>query len=226
MAEVLPEARTEMSDFAPRIITIKINPEKIREIIGKGGSMIRKIQEETPTEINVEDDGTVEIAAVSGENSRKAIQWIERLTREVEVGALYMGKVTRIMGFGAFVEILPGKEGLVRIGELADYHVPPSRTSCPSATRSWSSSSRSTARAGSTCRARPRCSATWPRNRSQVTCRGSDPAACTQYPTGRRPAGPPSARARPCGVVAVATGRWYTPAVPDLIRTTAEPCPR
>jgi DNA polymerase III epsilon subunit family exonuclease len=124
MAEVMPEARSDMSDFAPRIITIKINPEKIREIIGKGGSMIRKIQEETSTEINVEDDGTVEIAAVSGENSRKAIDWINSLTREVEVGALYMGKVTRIMGFGAFVEILPGKEGLVRIGELADYHVP------------------------------------------------------------------------------------------------------
>jgi DNA polymerase III epsilon subunit family exonuclease len=124
MTEVLPESRVEMSDFAPRIITIKINPEKIREIIGKGGSMIRKIQEETQTEINVEDDGTVEIAAVSGENSRKAIQWIESLTREVEIGALYLGKVTRIMGFGAFVEILPGKEGLVRIGELADYHVP------------------------------------------------------------------------------------------------------
>ena len=124
MLEVLPAARTEMSDFAPRIITIKINPEKIRDIIGKGGSMIRKIQEETSTEINVEDDGTVEIAAVSGENSRKAIQWIESLTREVEVGSLYLGKVTRIMGFGAFVEILPGKEGLVRIGELADYHVP------------------------------------------------------------------------------------------------------
>ena len=124
MAEVLPEAREVMSDFAPRITTIKINPEKIREIIGKGGSMIRKIQEETGTEINVEDDGSVEIAAVSGENARKAIQWIESLTRDVEVGALYLGKVTRIMGFGAFVEILPGKEGLVRIGELADYHVP------------------------------------------------------------------------------------------------------
>ncbi|MHB8958975.1 MAG: polyribonucleotide nucleotidyltransferase [Candidatus Limnocylindrales bacterium] len=124
MTQVLPAAREEMSDFAPRIITIKINPEKIREIIGKGGSMIRKIQEETGTEINVEDDGTVEIAAVSGENSRKAINWIESLTREVEVGALYLGKVTRLMTFGAFVEILPGKEGLVRIGELADYHVP------------------------------------------------------------------------------------------------------
>ncbi len=124
MTEILPSARDTMSDFAPRITKIKINPEKIRDIIGKGGSMIRKIQEETGTEINVEDDGTVEIAAVQGENARKAIHWIESLTREVEIGALYLGTVTRIMTFGAFVEILPGKEGLVRIGELADYHVP------------------------------------------------------------------------------------------------------
>ncbi len=124
MTEILPTAREEMSDFAPRITKISINPEKIRDIIGKGGSMIRKIQEETGTEINVEDDGTVEIAAVQSENARKAIHWIESLTREVEIGALYLGTVTRIMGFGAFVEILPGKEGLVRIGELADYHVP------------------------------------------------------------------------------------------------------
>jgi polyribonucleotide nucleotidyltransferase len=124
MEAVIDTPRTEMSEFAPRIITIKINPDRIRDIIGKGGSMIRKIQEETGTEINVEDDGTVEIAAVSGENSRKAINWIESLTRDVEIGGLYLGKVTRIMAFGAFVEILPGKEGLVRIGELADYHVP------------------------------------------------------------------------------------------------------
>ena len=124
MDAVISTSRTEMSNYAPRIITIKINPEKIRDIIGKGGSVIRKIQEETGTEINVEDDGTVQIAAVSGENSRKAVQWIESLTRDVEVGGLYLGKVTRIMGFGCFVEILPGKEGLVRIGELADYHVP------------------------------------------------------------------------------------------------------
>ena len=124
MLEVIPEAREEVSSFAPRITTIKINPEKIRDIIGKGGSMIRKIQEETSTEINVEDDGSVEIAAVNQDNARKAIQWIESLTRDVEVGSLYLGKVTRIMNFGCFVEILPGKEGLVRIGELADYHVP------------------------------------------------------------------------------------------------------
>ncbi|MGD0019545.1 MAG: polyribonucleotide nucleotidyltransferase [Candidatus Limnocylindrales bacterium] len=124
MDAVIPASRTEMSSFAPRIITIKINPEKIRDIIGKGGSVIRKIQEETGTEINVEDDGTVQIAAVSGDSSRKAVQWIESLTRDVEIGGLYLGKVTRIMGFGCFVEILPGKEGLIRIGELADYHVP------------------------------------------------------------------------------------------------------
>ena len=124
MDAVISTSRTEMSNFAPRIITIKINPEKIRDIIGKGGSVIRKIQEETGTEISVEDDGTVQIAAVSGENSRKAVQWIESITRDVEVGGLYLGKVTRIMGFGCFVEILPGKEGLIRIGELADYHVP------------------------------------------------------------------------------------------------------
>ena len=124
MTEVIPASRTEMSAYAPRIITIKINPEKIRDIIGKGGATIRKIQEDTGTEINVEDDGTVEIAAVNADNSRAAIQMIEGLTREVEVGSLYLGRVTRIMGFGCFVEILPGKEGLVRIGELADYHVP------------------------------------------------------------------------------------------------------
>ena len=170
MTETLPTARTEMSEFAPRIITIKINPEKIREIIGKGGSMIRKIQEETQTEINVEDDGTVEIAAVSGENSRKAIQWIESLTREVEVGALYLGKVTRIMGFGAFVEILPGKEGLVRIGELADYHVP-TVEDVVSVGDEVMVVVTEIDRQGRVSRARPPCSATWPRNRSEETLR-------------------------------------------------------
>jgi DNA polymerase III epsilon subunit family exonuclease len=124
MTTVMPTARTEMSAFAPRIVTIKINPEKIRDIIGKGGATIRKIQEDTGTEINVEDDGTVEIAAIDGDKAKAAIAMIEGITREVEVGGLYLGKVTRIMTFGAFVEILPGKEGLVRIGELADHHVP------------------------------------------------------------------------------------------------------
>ena len=177
-----------MSDFAPRITTIKINPEKIREIIGKGGSMIRKIQEETSTEINVEDDGTVEIAAVSGENARKAIDWINSLTREVEVGSLYMGKVTRIMGFGAFVEILPGKEGLVRIGELADYHVPTVEDVVVRRRRDHGRRhSRSTARAGSTSPARPRCSAIWPRIRSDH--RATDPIRSSEPrpPGDRRP---------------------------------------
>jgi polyribonucleotide nucleotidyltransferase len=124
MNEVITAGRTSLSKYAPKIVTIKINPEKIRDIIGKGGATIRKIQEDTGTEINVEDDGTVEIAAIDGEKSKAAIAMIEGITREVEVGGLYLGKVTRIMNFGAFVEILPGKEGLVRIGELADYHVP------------------------------------------------------------------------------------------------------
>jgi hypothetical protein len=131
MTSVLPSAREEMSDFAPRITTIKINPEKIREIIGKGGSMIRKIQEETQTEINVEDDGTVEIAAVSGDNARKAINWIESLTREVEIGSLYLGKVTRLMTFGAFVEILPKaarkRDGLPRRRQCREGRYPSGR---------------------------------------------------------------------------------------------------
>ena len=135
--------------------------------------MIRKIEEETQTEINVEDDGTVEIAAVSGENARKAINWIESLTREVEVGAIYLGKVTRLMTFGAFVEILPGKEGLVRIGELADYHVPCVEDVVSVATRSWWWSPRSTARAASTCAARLRCSGTSPSNPRHAYAPGS-----------------------------------------------------
>ena len=86
--------------------------------------MIRQITAETGTQINVEDDGTIQIAATSGEAAEKAIKWIEGLTKEVEVGKEYMGRVTRIMNFGAFVEILPGKEGLVHISQLADYRVP------------------------------------------------------------------------------------------------------
>ena len=124
--------------------------------------MIRKIQEETGTEINVEDDGTVEIAAVSGENSRKAIQWIESLTREVEIGALYLGKVTRLMGFGCFVEILPARRASSGSASSPTTTCRPSRTSCRWVTRSWWWSPRSTARAASTCPARRRCSGTSP----------------------------------------------------------------
>src|SRR5207302_4572763 len=114
----------EISPFAPRITTIKINPDKIRDIIGPGGKIIRKITEETKTTIDIQDDGTVNIGSSNAENTQKAIDWIRSLTREVEAGEIYTGKVTRILPFGAFVEILPGKEGLVHISELANYRVP------------------------------------------------------------------------------------------------------
>jgi predicted RNA-binding protein with RPS1 domain len=113
-----------VSRYAPRITPIKINPDKIRDIIGPGGKIIRKITEETRTSIDIQDDGTVNIGSNNAENTQKAIDWIKSLTREVEAGEIYKGKVTRIMPFGAFVEILPGKEGLVHISELANYRVP------------------------------------------------------------------------------------------------------
>ena len=123
MEAVISTARPELSDFAPRITTLKINPEKIRDIIGKGGAVIRKMQDDFQVNINVSDDGTVQIASSDPERTKGVVDAINAITKEVEVGALYMGKVTRLMGFGAFVEILPGKEGLIRIGELADYRV-------------------------------------------------------------------------------------------------------
>ena len=124
MTEVIGASREELSQYAPRITTLKIPVDKIRDVIGAGGKVIRQITAETGTQINVEDDGTIQIAATSGEAAKKAIAWIEGLTKEVEVGKEYLGKVTRIMNFGAFVEILPGKEGLVHISQLADYRVP------------------------------------------------------------------------------------------------------
>jgi DNA polymerase III epsilon subunit family exonuclease len=124
MTAVISASRSELSPYAPRITTIKIPVDKIRDVIGAGGKVIRQITAETGTQINVEDDGTIQIAATDGEAAKKAIAWIEGLTRDVEVGKEYLGKVTRIMNFGAFVEILPGKEGLVHISQLADYRVP------------------------------------------------------------------------------------------------------
>jgi polyribonucleotide nucleotidyltransferase len=123
MLAVLPGPRTEMSSYAPRITTITINPDKIRDIIGPGGKMIRKITEETGAQIDVEDDGRVFIAAVDQEAGRRAIDWIKGLTDEVEVGKIYRGKVVRIMPFGAFVEVLPNQDGLVHISKLADHRV-------------------------------------------------------------------------------------------------------
>jgi len=123
MLAVLPRPRTEMSDFAPRITTIMINPDKIRDIIGPGGKMIRKITEETGAQIDVEDDGRVFISAVDQEGGKKAIEWIKGLTDEVEIGKIYQGKVVRIMSFGAFVEVLPGQDGLVHVSKLTDHRV-------------------------------------------------------------------------------------------------------
>ena len=119
MRAVLPAPRTELSKYAPRIETIKIAPDKVREVIGPGGKMVRQIQSETGTTIEPEDDGTVRITGAKPEGREKARAMIEGLTKEPEVGEVYEGKVTRIMGIGAFVEYLPGKEGLVRISELS-----------------------------------------------------------------------------------------------------------
>jgi polyribonucleotide nucleotidyltransferase len=123
MLAVLPAPRREMSSYAPRITTIQINPDKIRDIIGPGGKMIRKITEETGAQIDVEDDGRVFISAVDQEGGQKAVDWIKGLTDEVEIGKIYKGKVVRIMPFGAFVEVLPGTDGLVHISKLTDHRV-------------------------------------------------------------------------------------------------------
>lgn len=119
MLEAINEPRKELSPFAPRIITMEIDPDKIRDVIGPGGKTIKKIIEETGVTIDIEDDGKVFIAAVDVEAGQKAVRIIETLVRSVEIGAVYNGKVTRLMNFGAFVEILPGKEGLVHISQLA-----------------------------------------------------------------------------------------------------------
>ncbi|HEY6378638.1 MAG TPA: polyribonucleotide nucleotidyltransferase, partial [Candidatus Dormibacteraeota bacterium] len=123
MATVLPGPRSEMSMWAPRIETIQINPDKIRDVIGPGGKMIRKIVEETGCQIDIEDDGRVSIASNDGAAMQQAIAMIRDLTEDVEVGKIYKGKVVRIMNFGAFVEILPKKDGLVHISQLADHRV-------------------------------------------------------------------------------------------------------
>lgn len=119
ITETIKEPRPELSPYAPRIITMEIDPDKIRDVIGPGGKTIKKIIDETGVTIDIEDDGKVFIAAVDVEAGKKAVHIIETLVRDVEVGGIYLGKVTRLMNFGAFVEILPGKEGLVHISQLA-----------------------------------------------------------------------------------------------------------
>lgn len=123
MDQAISSARDDISEFAPRIHTIKINPEKIKDVIGKGGAVIRALTEETDTTIEIEDDGTVKIAATDGEKAKAAIARIEALTAEVEVGRIYTGKVTRIVDFGCFVSVIGTKEGLVHISQVADKRI-------------------------------------------------------------------------------------------------------
>ena len=123
MGKVLDKPREKMSDWAPSIITMKIDPEKIREVIGKGGAVIRGLTEETGATIDIDNDGTVRIASVDGNSGREAQRRIELITADVEVGQIYEGKVVRLMDFGAFVSILPGKDGLVHISQISDERV-------------------------------------------------------------------------------------------------------
>jgi polyribonucleotide nucleotidyltransferase len=121
MKQALPTPRQEMSPYAPRIIILHIHPDKIREVIGPGGKIIKRITEETGTQIDIEDTGEVRIAAVNGEGGKRAEEMIRNITEDPEVGKIYQGKVRSVVTFGAFVEIVPGRDGLLHISEI-DYH--------------------------------------------------------------------------------------------------------
>jgi len=123
MNKVLSEPRQELSEFAPRYITLKINPDRIRDVIGKGGATIRALTEETGTSIDITDDGTVKIASVDRAAGLEAKRRVEELTADVEVGRIYEGKISKIMDFGAFVTILPGRDGLVHISQICEERV-------------------------------------------------------------------------------------------------------
>ncbi len=123
MDKAIPAPRKEMSEFAPRIVTISINPEKIRDVIGKGGAVIRALSEETGVSIDIDDDGTVKIASTDNAAAQEAIKRIEKITSDVEVNGIYEGKVVRLMDFGAFVNILPGRDGLVHISQISNNRV-------------------------------------------------------------------------------------------------------
>jgi polyribonucleotide nucleotidyltransferase len=123
MEQTISASRPEVSRYAPRIHKIMIDPDKIGAVIGTGGKTIRSIIEETKATVDIENDGTVLIGSPDETAAQRAISIIESLTKDVEIGSIYTGKVTRLMPFGAFVEVLPGKEGMVHISELADYRV-------------------------------------------------------------------------------------------------------
>jgi polyribonucleotide nucleotidyltransferase len=123
MQEAMPHGKTELSDFAPRLITIKINPEKIRDVIGKGGAVIRALTEETGTQIDISDEGVVTIASVDATAGQEAKRRIEELTASVEVGKTYDGTVLKLLDFGAIVQVMPGKDGLLHISQIANERV-------------------------------------------------------------------------------------------------------
>ncbi|VTU23585.1 polyribonucleotide nucleotidyltransferase [Variovorax sp. RA8] len=123
MQEAMGEAKAEVSSFAPRLFTMKINPEKIRDVIGKGGSVIRALTEETGTQINIDEDGTITIASTDPAKAEEAKKRIEQITAEVEIGRIYEGPVTKILDFGALVNLLPGKDGLLHISQIAHERV-------------------------------------------------------------------------------------------------------
>jgi len=123
MLDVLPEPRAVMSPYAPRIITLHINPEKIRDVIGPGGKMINQIIDETGVAIDIEDDGSVFITSTDEVSAQKAVEWVKNITREVKAGELFQGRITRLMNFGAFAEVLPNQEGLIHISEFSDERV-------------------------------------------------------------------------------------------------------
>jgi polyribonucleotide nucleotidyltransferase len=123
LRETLAAPKTEMSKHAPRITTVKVRPEKVRDVIGSGGKNIRQIVAETGVEINIEDDGTVTIASADEDAAKRAVAMVKWLTEEAEVGKIYTGTVKKIVDFGAFVEIIPGTEGLLHISQLAKERV-------------------------------------------------------------------------------------------------------
>jgi polyribonucleotide nucleotidyltransferase len=123
MKQAIDGSRAELSSFAPRIIKIKINPDKIRDVIGKGGVVIRGIQEETGTTIEIEDDGTISIACVVAEGGEAARKRIQELTADVEVGKIYEGPVLRLLDFGAIVQLMPGRDGLLHISQISNERV-------------------------------------------------------------------------------------------------------
>jgi polyribonucleotide nucleotidyltransferase len=124
MLETIAEPRPDLSPYAPRIVTIQIDPEKIGKVIGPGGKTVRAIQEETGVKIDIGENGIVFIASTDSEGSERAVQMVQALTEEAQIGKIYTGKVVRTTEFGAFVEILPGTDGMVHISQLADYRVP------------------------------------------------------------------------------------------------------